>query len=281
MYGRRASMDVGQQDCLVDVGAGGQLHVEICGSGAPVLLVPGLGGRGSFWASQIADFAACYRVMALDHRNCGRSVGGKPTVALTDLVEDIIAMMDALGIERLHFVGHSTGGAIGQHLALAYPDRLASLVLSCTWPGPDPYFTRLFAARRRILLESGADSYFAFGTYLSMPASNLQAILAREPDYVEKRAAAFPGIETELSRIDALMAHNLRDRLHEVRVPTLCIGAKDDQITPSAFTQELGDLIPGAETHLLDGGGHFCPIVEAPAYNARLLQFLNAQGEPQ
>ena len=88
--------------------------------------------------------------------------------------------------------------------------------------------------------------------------------------------AAWPGLEVELSRLAAVAGHDLRSQVHKIGHRTLCIGAADDQITPSGFTEELARLIPGAQLHLLPRGGHFCPIVETSAYNERVLQFLGS-----
>jgi aminoacrylate hydrolase len=81
-------------------------------------------------------------------------------------------------------------------------------------------------------------------------------------------------MDVELSRIEAVMGHDLRARLPQINVPTLCIGAQDDQITPPGFTEEMAAAIPGAELHLLPRGGHFCPTSETSAYNARIMDFL-------
>ena len=67
---------------------------------------------------------------------------------LTGMAADTVALMDRLGIERAHYVGHSTGGAMGQTIAQEHPDRLLSLVLSATWAGPDAYFFTLVAMSR-------------------------------------------------------------------------------------------------------------------------------------
>jgi aminoacrylate hydrolase len=94
--------------------------------------------------------------------------------------------------------------------------------------------------------------------------------------FMEERLATFPGLEVELSRINAVYTHDLRTRLHNITVPTLCIGAMDDQLTPPGFTQELARLIPNAKEHLLDYGGHFCPMVVPEIYNKVVLDFLTA-----
>ena len=191
-------------------------------------------------------------------------------------VDASVALMDAMGISRAHLIGHSTGGAIGQHVALRWPERLERLVLSCSWAGPDAYFEQLFRTRREILINCGPLAYYTIGTYLAHPGGYLQAQMKDARSFMEGRMAAWPGLEVELSRLAAVAAHDLRSHVHKISQKTLCIGAADDQITPSGFTEELARLIPGAQLHLLPHGGHFCPIVETTAYNERVLQFLRS-----
>lgn len=148
-------------------------------------------------------------------------------------------------------------------------------MLSCSWAGPDTYLTELFRTRREILISCGPLAYLTMGTYLAMPGAHLQKQMTSARAFMEERLAAFPGLEVELSRINAVYTHDLRSRLHAITAPTLCIGAADDQITPSGFTEELASLIERAKMHLLERGGHFCPLVSTQAYNARLLGFLN------
>lgn len=259
----------------VDVGDA-EIHTEITGSGPDLFLVAGLGGRGAFWREQVQAIAARFRVIVFDHRGCGQSTPDKVVYGAEHMARDVLALMDALEIERAHLIGHSTGGAIGQHIAVSAPDRLGKLVLSCSWAGPDTYLTELFRTRREILISCGPLAYLTVGTYLAMPSRYLQPQMKSARAFMEERLAAFPGLEVELSRINAVYTHDLRSRLHEIAVPTFCIGTMDDQITPPGFTRELAELIPEARCHLLDHGGHFCPLVVPEEYNRRVLDFLTA-----
>lgn len=259
----------------VDIGEA-ELHVEITGDGPDLLLVAGLGGRGAFWSNQIAPFAEAFRVITYDHRGCGLSTPDLPAKGTTQMAADLVALMDALDITSASLVGHSTGGAIGQHLALDHADRLEKLVLSCSWPGPDTYFTELFRNRRAVLEHCGPLDYLTMGTYLAMPSSVLQPQMRDAQEYMAQRLAVFPGVEVELSRIASVVGHDLRARLPQITAPTLCIGAMDDQLTPAGFTREMADAIPGARIHLLELGGHFSPIAATNLYNAQVLEFLTA-----
>ncbi len=106
----------------------GEIYYESHGEGPPVLLVPGLGGLGSYWGPNIPAFTASNQVIIHDHRGLGRSSRSLIRYSVDQMTEDLVAVMDHLGIEKAHLVGHSTGGAIGQTLAITRPD------LHIAWP---------------------------------------------------------------------------------------------------------------------------------------------------
>ena len=254
-----------------------ELHVEEHGDGPPLLLVARLGGSGRFWHAQIADFSREFRVILHDHRGVGRSGPGPLISNAGEMADDLLRLMDVLQLERVHLVGHSTGGAIGQHIALRAPERLASLVLSASWAGPTPLFLQTFHTRRDILINSGPLNYLMVGTLLATPTWYLHDRFTDTRSFFETRMAEFPGLEIELGRLNAVMSHDLRHRLNEIRVPTFVIGARDDQLTPSTMSQELAQLIAEARIHLLREGGHFCPQTVTAEYNAAVLDFLREQ----
>ena len=90
-------------------------------------------------------------------------------------------------------------------------------------------------------------------------------------DGVAARLAAFPGVATELARIEAVTAHNLRARLGEIGAPTVVICARDDAITPLPLSEELAMRIPGARLEILPTGGHFPPVTVPDSY-ARVIE---------
>lgn len=254
-----------------------ELYYEETGQGEPLLLVPGLSGVGSFWAHQVADFSRDFRVIVHDHRGTGQSTHSRIRYSVEQMAGDVLRLMDALGVESAHLVGHSTGGAIGQVIAQDHPQRLRSLVLSATWAGPDPYFRRLFESRKEILLNLGVEAYLrASVLYLATPAW-ISANDAAITEQHRAQAAAAAPVEVTASRIDAIVAFDRRARLPEIRVPTLVIVAADDMITPRFYSDELASRIPGAKLVVLDAGGHFVPQSDPRAYNAAVGAFLRAQ----
>jgi aminoacrylate hydrolase len=251
-----------------------ELYYEDTGRGEPVLLVPGLSGRGSFWAPQVADLARDFRVVVHDHRGTARSTHSRIRYSVEQMADDVVKLMDGLGIDAAHLVGHSTGGAIGQVLALEHPRRLRSLVLSATWAGPDPYFQRLFESRKGVLLSQGVEAYLKASALVMSPPAWVSANDALLTEQHKAALAEAAPVEVTASRIDAILRHDRRARLGEIRVPTLVIVAQDDVITPRFYSEELASRVPGAKLMVLDAGGHAAPLLTTAAYNAAVGAFL-------
>jgi aminoacrylate hydrolase len=252
------------------------IYYEEKGEGPPLMLVPGLAGTGSFWISQVPDFARDFRTIVHDHRGAGRSTHSRITYSVEQMADDTLRLMDALGVEAAHLVGHSTGGAIGQVIATEHPERLRSLVLSATWAGPDPFFRRLFESRKQTLLDSGIEAYLrASVLFQATPrwVSDNDEFIA---EMHALTAAASPPVEIVASRIDAIMRHDRRRRLLQIRVPTLVIVARDDMITPPFYSEELASAIPDAKLVVLESGGHFSPAIHSEPYNRAVGAFLRS-----
>jgi aminoacrylate hydrolase len=186
----------------------------------------------------------------------------------------LVGVMDHLGIERAHLVGHSTGGAIGQALAATRPERLASLVIYASWTKADPFFRRVFEARRALLTEAGIESYIRSTAVFLYPDWWINQNIATLEQREAKLRPMFPPAEIAASRIDAIVAFDRTGDLAGIRVPTQVICAKDDILTPPYFSDTLAKAIPGAELVVLERGGHCASEVSADAFNAAVLGFI-------
>jgi aminoacrylate hydrolase len=193
------------------------------------------------------------------------------------MADDLLRLMDKLGIASAHLVGHSTGGAIGQVIAQDHPERLQSLVLSATWAGRDPFFRRLFESRKEVLVNLGVEAYLRASALFLAPPWWVSANDAAIAESHRQLAEAAPPVEVMASRIDAIVAFDRRARLREIRTPTLVIVAADDTVTPRFYSDELAERIPGAKLVVLDGGGHFVPQITPEPYNAAVGAFLRGQ----
>ena len=252
------------------------IYYERHGSGFPVVFISGLNGAAAYWRDQVASFAKRFEVVVFDHRGVGQSDHSRISYTVDRLAEDVVRLMDALGLDRAHLVGHSTGGAIAQILAIEQPHRLASMVVAASWTKADAYFRRLFALRKEILARLGPASYLQASSLLLYPAFFVARNNEKLRQHEAQALATFPPPEIVMSRIDAVLAFDRTAELARVRTPALIVAAQDDVVTPAYFSEELARLIPGAEVKFFAQGGHCFTQVMAREFNQAVLPFLEA-----
>jgi aminoacrylate hydrolase len=245
--------------------------------GPAVILSAGLGGTGAYWRPNLAALAKDHRVILYDHRGTGRSDRTLPaTHDVEDMADDVIALMDGLGLPSAHFIGHAAGGLIGLTLALRASERLSSLVVVNGWTRLDPHFARCFEARLALLRNTGPRAYLRAQPIFIYPATwgseHRDAIDAE----LEDQLAHFQGSDNLEKRVAALQAFYLDDRLGEIRTPLLAVAAKDDMLVPWTCTPAFADRIAGAKVALLDWGGHACNVTNPHAFDALVLEFLRS-----
>jgi aminoacrylate hydrolase len=258
----------------------GELYYESHGSGPVLLLVPGLGGTGNYWQPQVSEFSNHFRVVVHDHRGTGQSTRSEISYSVDQMTRDLIELMDAIGIERAHLLGHSTGGAIGQTMAIEHPDRLNSLILYATWTKCDPFMRRVFDIRKALLARAGAAAYIKATPLFLFPHwwinENSAALEAADTKLLE----TFPSVSIALSRCDAVLNFDREAQLGQIRTATHVVCAKDDYLTPSYFSEKLKNLIPGATLSLLERGGHACSQTVPQEFNKLILGLLMRDEKP-
>ena len=244
------------------------------GQGPTVILIPGLGGRRSFWNDVIADLSKQYEVLSFDHPGCGQSPRCERPVSAESLAGLTVALMDHLGIRSASVVGHSFGGAIGQALALDFPDRVDRLMLSSAWARTDPWFHRTFELRKVILRNLGLRAYARMQSLSVLPRQSFTTRL-EEVDAFERRAAEESGTpEAIIERIDALLAFDRTGELSGLSLPVLVAGVADDRVVPIELSRALADLIPGSTMIEQPAGGHFWPQFDPKAFVSTTRPFL-------
>jgi 3-oxoadipate enol-lactonase len=259
-----------------------RLHYEWHGaeSGTPVVLVMGLGGDTTAWPFQLSALAPRHRVLVFDNRGAGRSDAPDVPYTTRGMAADLLALLDELAVERAHLLGLSLGGAIAQEAVLAAPARFVSLQLHATWAGPHPYFHALVNAVRMARVQFGAEGFYrALSVWLFTPQC-----FQTQPELVElvvERATHHPHptpVHAYLRQTEAILGHDVRDRLQLIQCPTLVAVGRQDLITPPVLAEELAAGIPGARLRFLADVGHGA-LWEAPeAFNRVCLDFLGAVG---
>jgi aminoacrylate hydrolase len=254
--------------------AGGEIHYEEHGKGRPLIFVSGLNGVGSYWRPQVPEFASRYRVITYDQRGTGQSDRKQREFSVDRMAAELAALMDGLGIERAHLVGLSTGGAIGQTLAIEQPQRLDRLVLCSTWTYCDPWFRRLFEARRALYQQAGTEVHAMFHPLFLYSPDYVNAHDAEIDEERRRSVGAAPPVEVSVGRINALLAFDRRAGLARIKSPTLILASNNDFITPAYHAEALRRAIPGARLEILEGGGHSVSKTRTPEFNRLVLEFL-------
>lgn len=258
--------------------AGGEIHYEDTGQGDPLIFVSGLGGMGRYWQPQIPAFSSRFRVITYDQRGTGASDRLQRAFSIDQMAAELAALMDALKIERARIVGLSTGAAIAQTLAIDQPRRIARLVMCSTWTHCDPWFRRLFEARREMYRQCGPELHARFHPLWLYPPDYVNAHDAEIDEDRKRAGAGAPPVEVSIGRINALLAFDRRAGLPRIEAPTLVIASDNDYITPSYYAEALGRAIPNAKLVILHGGGHSISKTRPEEFNRIVLEFLGAAG---
>jgi 3-oxoadipate enol-lactonase len=244
--------------------------------GAPwVIFSNSLNTNLSSWDGEVARFGDRYRILRYNARGHDGSGAPPGPWELEDLASDVVALWDALGIERSHFVGLSIGGMTGQALALGWPDRIRSLVLADTRAD----FTGEFAQfMPRMIAQAKAEG---LGPLIeAMPARWLTPDSTRtRPDLVKRvrdmvatnSLAGYVGCADAITRLDFM------DRLSGIKLPTLLICGTQDLGTPVAGMREMQRRIAGARYVEIERAGHLSNIENPDPFDRALAEFLDAQ----
>ena len=256
--------------------ADGEIYYEEAGNGEPLVFVSGLNGVGRYWQPQIANFSQRFRVITYDQRGTGLSDKRQREFSIDRMASELVQLMDALDIARAHVVGLSTGGAIGQTLAIEQAQRVDRLVMCSTWTHCDAWFRRLFEARRAMYRQCGPELHAMFHPLWLYPPDYVND---HDGDIDEERArsiASAPPVEVSIGRIEALFRFDRRAGLPLIKSPTLIIASDNDYITPSYYAHALAQSIPASRLEIVKGGGHSLSKTRPELFNRLVLDFLTA-----
>jgi 3-oxoadipate enol-lactonase len=222
------------------------------------------------WDAQAAMLAQRgWQVIRADTRGHGESQAPIGPYAMDDLVADVVAVLDALRIDRVHYVGLSLGGISGFGLGIDHPDRLLSLCLcdaraDAQAAFASPWDERINAARRHgcaALAESTTERWFGTAFLEAHPA------IARR----FREAVAATSVEGFEGCARALQKFNYLPHVARIVTPTtLVVGANDGPL-PQAM-QNIQEQIPGAKLEVIAGAGHLPNIDQPDAFNDMLLR---------
>lgn len=256
---------------LIDLG-GRKMYCDVLGpeDRQVVCMAHCLSSDSTVWAEQVPPLLASgWRVLRIDMRGHGGSDALGDTATMAELAQDVVAVLDYLGMTRIHFAGVSIGGMIGQQLALDHAGRLHSALLSGTSakavPGPPDMWPNRFAA----IKAAGSVAPIADDAMVRWVTEDFQPRRpGRWKQVRETIAATTP--DGYIAGARAIIDFDVLDRLPSVRLPVLVICGDDDRGTPAEGNRRIAGLIPGARYEEIQNARHL-PMVEYPESYARLL----------
>lgn len=255
---------------------GAQLYYELHGSGAPLVLIEGLGTATWLWEQQVPAFAEHFTTVVYDNRGVGRSEAPAGPYSIGLMADDLAALLDTLGVERAHVLGVSLGGFIAQEFALRYPERVDRLILVSTSAGgathvpmgPEAIARFMTPADdpRSLILQrlplAFTDAYLA-------DSANVERLVAQRLE----RPQPPQGYQGQLA---AGSTFDAADRVQAITAPTLVAAADADVVVPVENGRRLAEALPNAEFVVYPGYGHQFFVEIPERFNRDVIDFLHA-----
>lgn len=221
------------------------------GSGPPLVLLAGQANNHRWWEGIRADFHTTHSTITLDYRGTGVSDKPQEGYSTRQFADDVIAVLDELGIERADVYGTSMGGRVAQWVAADHPGRVGRLILGCTSPGGSHAVERDVSVRRALAQPD--------------PEAVQQALidLMYSPTWLAGHTGPYttlgdPGMPPHARRGHLLASnrHDAWDVLPAISAPTLILHGDQDRLTPPDNLPLLAARIPGSRTHVFPGARH-------------------------
>jgi len=262
--------------------AGATLHYEVIDIVAPwiepaptLLFHHGVSTTSGIWSEWLPILADRWRIVRFDMRGFGRSSRPEPGFAWSfeTLVADALAVADAAGAERFHFVGESAGGTVGLALALSHPGRLATLTL-CNAAHRGTAIRNVRGVwRERIEAEGQA----AWADHMMRERFHPGALTA-DKDAWFRREQATCSPEATLAIAELLLRTDLSPGIPGIRAPTLLLSPDGSPFVAAGMMAELRDALPDAELQVFAHARHGLPFSHARECAAALRSFLERRG---
>ncbi len=250
------------------------LHYEEIGSGPPILLGHSFFCSGEMWRHQVPELAESHQVVTLDYRGHGRSSPLREDLDVYDLVGDMMALLDHLGIEQAVWAGLSVGGMTAMRAALRYPERVRAL----------------------ILIDTDADAERAWIKIKNRPMGSATRLVGLRPflpavvrgmfgsttcrenrQLVEEWKSRFATADLEsMRRFMAMLMHrdSVVSRLGEIQIPALVIVGAEDRALPPPLSRQIAAGLPDSSLVEIPRAGHLCTLEQPEAVTVAMLDFL-------
>ena len=257
---------------------GVRTYFEMNGEGEPLLLIAGNGMDHTAFRDQVPSFAPHFRCITYDLRGIGRTDVPDSGYTVPDMARDALALLAALGFSVAHVAGYSLGGAIGQQMAIEAPACVKSLSLYSTFSHVEPYLRRRYELLVKILRETTPELWAMFTTFSAFGEEYINAHDAEIEKEIALRIARWQGADAPskaglAGHYEAILAHEVRSRLSEIRCPTWIAVGSSDPVAPPSYARHLHEHIAGSRLCIYPGAPHRL-LNFTPQFTADALAFL-------
>jgi pimeloyl-ACP methyl ester carboxylesterase len=248
----------------------GPIVAETVGDGFPVVMLHGLGGTSNMFQPQVAALSG-FRLVRLDLPGAGRSPRPVGELTIDNICEAVLRALAGMGVQRAHFVGHSMGTIICQHVAAKQPRLVASLVLAGALAEPTDA-TRSGLGPRAAQARAGAISDIADAIVANAISAHTREHSPAAVAFV-RESITRQDAESYARNCEALAKATAADP-RRIEAPALLITGDADTVNPPSVAQALADKIKGAVFSTIDRCGHWATIEAPEECNRKLADFL-------
>ncbi|MBQ8180002.1 MAG: alpha/beta hydrolase [Candidatus Methanomethylophilaceae archaeon] len=248
-----------------------EMHYNDEGEGTPVVLVTGFSGDTTFFKQLIPELTPDHRVVTFDNRGAGLTRYPGEGIEPQDFVDDVLALMDELGIGRAHMLGWSMGGHIAQEFAYQHPDRLISLTLVSAYPYRPARSSYFMNGIVDCALRGGGAEYISMMTNAFCFTEGFFSGLEAKGRTLRSLTDLDPrGLKDQMGALDRF---DTREKVAGITVPTLSIHGLSDIMVEPVLGDYISDRIPGCRVLRIPDTGH---IVRPSLYSAEFIDFISS-----
>jgi pimeloyl-ACP methyl ester carboxylesterase len=232
------------------------IHYSVYGKGAPVILLHGGLANADYWGHQVTALAPNHLVIVMDSRGHGRSTRDARAFGYDLMADDVVAVMDMLGVRKADIVGWSDGGIIGLDLALRYKTRVGKVFA--------------FAANSLTSgVKDGVEKNPTFAAYIERAGHEYEAHSATPK--------AYDDFVTQISKMWAEQPNWTDGQLQSIEAPVWIVDGDHDEAIRREHTEYLAATIPHAGLMILPSTSHFAFLQDPELFNRVLIRFLDGK----
>ncbi len=254
------------------------IYYELHGDGEPVIFGNGVFSNTLGWLNQVPVFSKEYQVILYDMRGQGQSDKPPGPYSFDIHAEDQKALLDELGISKVHHVGISYGAELGLVFALKYPEMLKSLVVCSGVSYVGPLLNHMCQLWRSVCRLGDPDLFF----HATVPLNFGPTFLKEQAAFLERAKERYAELEFApfVSLLDAFLSLNITDQLSQIAIPTCIIAGEDDILKPAnPYSSVIHDKISNSEMIIVRDSGHAVTFERPEEFNSIVLGFLRKQGK--